>query len=102
MSATNTPHQRSDEKRTCRAAREQMTPALIELARLHSHLSMPQEAFAAEVQRIADEHAQPCGCELHVQHTSEGPIQIRIKSQKFKVPCEVCRIIECFFHRRTE
>lgn len=91
-----------DALRTCKAAREEVTAALTELARLHSHLPMSRESFATQIQRIADEHAQPCGCELLVQHNSDALVELRIKVQPSGFQCGVCETIECFFHPHTE
>lgn len=102
MSANNTHRQGSGKELPCKAAREKMTPALDELARLRKHLPLSHEAFAAELQRIVDEHAQPCGCDLVVQHAADGPIKVHIKAQKLETQCEVCTLLECFFHHRTD
>ena len=88
-------------QRTCKAARGKMTAAQTELARLHSQLPMSREAFATQIQRIAAEHAEPCGCELLIQHNSDGLVELRIKVQESEFHCELCKTIECFFHPRT-
>jgi hypothetical protein len=91
-----------DAQRTCTATRAKMTAALTELARLHSHRPLSHDAFAAAIQRIADEHAQPCGCELLVQHNADGLVQLHLKVRPSDFDCEVCQTIECFFHPRAK
>jgi hypothetical protein len=86
----------------CKAARKKMTAALSELARLHSQLPMSRAAFGTQIQRIADEHAEPYGCKLLLQHNSDGVVELRIKDQKAEFQCEICKTTECFFHPRTE
>lgn len=95
-------HLEPDAQRACNAARGKVTATLTELAQLHRLLPMPREAFPTQIQRIADEHAQPCGYELLVQQNSDGLIELRIKVQKAKRQCEACKTIECFFHPPTE
>jgi hypothetical protein len=90
-----------DAPRPCQAAREEVTAALAELARLHAKLPMPQAIFAARIQGIVDEHAEPCGCELLVQHNADGLVALRIKVPKSEFHCELCNTIECFFHPHT-
>ena len=89
---------------TCKAQREEVASAVKELTLLCAQRPMPQDAFLREIQRIAHEHAQPCGCDLIVQHTDDGVTKLRIQTsvQKAGNPCEVCNIIECFFHQRDE
>ena len=102
MSAKEAPQLDPDAQHTCKAARKEMTAALSELARLHSQLPMSREAFATKIQRIADEHAQPCGCKLLIQHNSDGLVELRIKAQTAEFQCAACKTSECFFHPRTE
>lgn len=102
MSVRESAHLDPDPHRTCQAAREKMRAAGTKLARLHLQLPMSREAFAAQIQRVADEHAQPCGCELRVQANSDGLVEVRIKVPQVERQCDVCKTIECFFHPRTE
>ena len=88
----------ADDLSTCKAAREAASAALKELALLRSRGSMTQEAFDAEIQHIAHEKVQPCGCDLLVRHTADGT-RILIKVQQTG---KVCDLIECFFHHHTE
>jgi ATP-dependent phosphoenolpyruvate carboxykinase len=59
MSAKKARHLDTDAKRTCKAARNKMTAALSQLARLHSQLPMSREAFATQIERIAASTRNP-------------------------------------------
>jgi hypothetical protein len=70
--------------------------ALKELDELRSGGPLTQEAFDAEVVRIAREKLQPHGCDLAVHRTADGVTRFLIKVQSTGKQYD---LIKSFFHR---
>ena len=104
MNWAKSQHPKPQTSVSCKSDREALSHAVKELARFRTHGSMPHDFFIAELQRIADEHSAPCGCDLIVQHTADGVIKVQVRSKVHPTvnPCEVCETIECFLHKRPE
>jgi hypothetical protein len=70
--------------------------ALKELDRLRLAAPVTQEAFDAEVARIAQEKLHPHGCDLVVHRTDDGIARLLIKAQGTGRKYD---LIKSFFHR---
>jgi hypothetical protein len=79
-----------------RKIRKAAAIALKELDQLRSGGPMTQEAFDAEVARIAQEKLQPHGCNLVVHRTADGITRFLIKVQSTGRRYD---LIKSFFHR---
>jgi hypothetical protein len=79
-----------------RKIRKAAAIALNELDQLRSGGPMTQEAFDAEVARIAQEKLQPHGCDLVVHRTADGITRFLIKVQSTGRRYD---LIKSFFHR---
>ena len=76
--------------------REAAAVALKELDRLRSAGPVTQEAFDAEVARIAQEKLQAYGCDLVVHSMGDGVTRFLIKVQSTGKTYD---LIKSFFHR---
>ncbi len=79
-----------------RKIRKAAAIALKELDQLRSGGPMTQEAFDAEVARIAQEKLQPHGCDLVVHRVDDGVTRFLIKVQSTGRGYD---LIKSFFHR---
>src|SRR5258707_8480167 len=79
-----------------RKIRKAAAIALKELDQLRSGGPMTQEAFDAEVARIAQEKLQPHGCDLVVHRVDDGVTRFLIKVQSTGRRYD---LIKSFFHR---
>jgi hypothetical protein len=79
-----------------RKIRAAAAAAIRQLGELRSAGTMPREALAAEVARIAREELQPHGCDLVVWRMDDGVTRFLIKVQSTGRQYD---LIKSFFHR---
>ena len=96
MSFEQTDEVRVDDDGSALKIRTAAALALKELDLLRSSGPVTEEAFEAEVERIAQEKLRPHGCDLFVHRIGGGTTGVAIKVQRAEIAYD---LIKSFFHQ---